>query len=82
MNKIERIMKEHLDMPKHKIEYIIRNPSLVEGLWEHMAHYDVEYTKKNNNLLIEIVQDILNGPHIEREWSEEEYNNFVLFKGD
>lgn len=73
-------MLYNLDMPLHKIEYVIRNLSLVEGLWGCLERYGITYSKENHELLIELVQDKLEGPDLEREWTEDEYNNFVLFK--
>lgn len=82
MNNPKNVMKYLLDMPKHKIKYIIHDASLVKGLWDNIKRYGVQYTKENHEILIEIVQNILEGPDIEREWTKSEYKNFVLYKGE
>ena len=66
-------------MPNHKIVYIIRLREYVQGIWDTLIAYGVEFNKENHELLVEIVQTKLEGPDIEREWTEEEHNNFVEF---
>jgi uncharacterized membrane protein len=85
MNKktIERIMLNNLKIPDHKIAYLIRNNTLVNGLWGVLKAYGVNFSKENHELLIDIVQMKLeHTKEVEREWSEDEYNNFVLYNGD
>jgi len=74
---IKKLMLNELDIPRHKIEYVISRPVLVQGLWGCLAAYGVEHDRENHELLVEIVQDKLNEPDIEREWSELEYETFV-----
>lgn len=77
----KKVMLAHLDMREDKIRYIIIQPSLVAGLWGCLAHYGIEHTKDNHELLVEIVQEKLEGPDLEREWSEREYETFVKMGG-
>lgn len=78
-NKIKRLMLQMIDLPDHKLKYVIHSKTLVDGLWGNLAAYGVQRTKENHELLVELVQEKLEGPDIEREWTEEEYNNFVKF---
>lgn len=77
---IIRVMKQHIEMPAHKLVYVIHQPSLVDGLWGCLAAYGVEHTKENHELLVEVVQEQLEGPDLEREWDEQEYKVFVEFQ--
>jgi hypothetical protein len=79
---IKELMLNHIDIPNRKIEYVIHSKVLVDGLWDCLSHYGVVHNKANHELLVELVQTKLVGNEdIEREWSEEEYINFVQFKG-
>jgi len=77
---IKKVILEHIDLPVHKIRYIIVQPEYVLGLWETLTRYGIPYNRENHELLVELVQDKLVGPDIECEWTENEYNTFVEFK--
>lgn len=82
MNKtaIRKVMMSMVDMPPHKITYVIIHDSYVKGLWDTLARYNIEHTKENHELLVEIVQEKLEGDSdIEHEWTELEYETFVKF---
>jgi len=80
MNKIKKLMVFLInDLPNHKLIYIIRNKEYVTGIWGCLHAYGLAYSKENHEVLIDVVQDKLEGCDIEREWSEDEYNNFVLY---
>jgi hypothetical protein len=73
-------MKSLIDIPNYKLTYIIRLKEYVKGIWDTLARYGIEHTQENYEIFIELVQTKLEGsPDIEREWTEDEYNNFVLF---
>lgn len=72
-------MLEHINMPNNKLLYIIRLKQYVDGIWDHLGCYEVQHTKENHDLLVELVQEKLEGLDIEREWTEEEYKNFVEY---
>lgn len=79
---IKKIMLNHIDIPNRKIEYVIHSKVLVDGIWDCLSHYGISHNETNHELLVELVQTKLVGNEdIEREWSEEEYNNFVKFQG-
>ena len=78
--KMRKIMLMQLDMPLHKILYFIGFPELVKGLWGCLNAYGVEYTPEAHALLVEVVQEKLEGPDMEREWTEREYESFVQYK--
>jgi hypothetical protein len=81
INQIKRLMYNTIDMPIHKIRYIIRLKTYVDGIWEYLSRYDVEHSKENHELFVEIVQEkIMGTSEIECEWTENEYENFVEFK--
>lgn len=75
-----KIMNLTLDMPDRKIIYVIGHRALVAGLWGHLNAFGLPYTKENHELLVEVVQTRLEGPDLEREWSEPEYTNFVQWE--
>lgn len=77
---MRRVMEMHIDMPVHKVKYVLHCPMLVEGLWGCLAAYGIEHTAEAHALLVEVVQDKLEVPNFEREWTEEEYKNFVQYK--
>ena len=77
-NKVNKLIYDLLNLPKHKIEYLIKNKTLVKGFIDTFSHYGIEYTQEVHEIVIEAVQEKLEGLDIEREWSEEEYENFVL----
>ena len=77
---IIKIIDNQLCMPRHKILYMIKNESLVKGLWGMLHAYGVPFTKKNHELLIEIVQTKVEGStEIERDWTEQEFKTFVSY---
>jgi hypothetical protein len=69
-----------LSFPPHKIVHVITHETYVQGLWDTLNAYGVEHTKENHDLLVEVVQEKLEGPDLEREWSEKEYETFVKYK--
>lgn len=77
---IRDVVKSLLDMPSHKIKYVIVHLSYVEGLWGCLNRYGVEFNKNNHEIVVDTVQEILEGPDFEREWTREEYDFFVNFK--
>jgi hypothetical protein len=79
---VERVMLSLIELPAHKLEYVLHTKTFVDGLWGCLKAYGIEHTKENHELLVELVQTKLEGPDLEREWSEEEYENFVVFKGE
>lgn len=81
MNTIRNVVRSLIrDLPPHKLVYVIQHRTLVAGIWGNIEAYGIPYSKENHEILIDLVQTALNGPDIEREWTEEEYNNFVCFQ--
>jgi hypothetical protein len=76
----QNILKQLFDIPRHKILYIIRLKEYVKGIWGHLNAYGIPFSKENHEELVEYVQTILEGPDLEREWTEEEYDNFVMYQ--
>jgi hypothetical protein len=69
------------DLPRHKLEQVINEPTFVRGLWSTLTEgYKIPFSKENHEVLVDLVQDQLEGPNLEREWSEREYNTFVKFE--
>jgi len=77
---MRKIMNAQVDLPCRKIVYMMSHKTLVDGLWGVLKAYKIEHTKESHELLVEIVQEKLEGPDFEREWTEEEYKNFVEWK--
>jgi hypothetical protein len=82
MNATARVMRNLINMPERKIRYVIRLKSYNDGIWEILGHYNIPHTKETHEMLVEIVQDLLVGPDLEVEWTEDEYENFVRYKGE
>jgi hypothetical protein len=82
MNATTRVMRSLFDFPPHKIHYVIRLKDYNDGIWETLKCYNIPHTKETHEMLVEVVQDILVGPDLECEWTEEEYENFVRYKGE
>lgn len=66
-------------IPDHKLTYVI-NTTFAQGIREAFNHYGIKYIKPVHDTLVEAVQIKLEGPNIEREWTEREYDNFVKWK--
>lgn len=76
---ILKVMLDMTDMPAHKLTYAINQTELVRGIWDGLAHYGIEHTYANHQILVDVVQAKLDGPDIEREWTAREYETFVKF---
>jgi hypothetical protein len=80
--KLISILKLLLNIPNYKLEYIIKYRSYVIGIWNSIRNYGIPYNEENHNIVIDYIQTKLNGPDIEREWSEEEYKSLICYKGE
>ena len=81
MNSIRKVISMQIDsLPGHKLLYIIRLKEYVKGIWGILHAYDIPFSKENHEILVEMVQEKLVGPDIEREWTEDEYQNFVQYQ--
>jgi hypothetical protein len=80
MHKVINVIEDMiLNISKHKVEYAISN-NIASGLRDTIRQYGIIYNKAVHDVLVEAVQLVLEGEYIEREWSENEYNNFVMWK--
>jgi len=80
MNNIKKVI--HLQVhcfPNEKLVYIIRLKEYVKGIWGVLHAYGIPFSKENHEILVDMIQEKLEGPDFEREWSENEYQNFVLY---
>ena len=59
---------------------MISRPSFVAGLWGCLKRYNIDHNRENHELLVELVQEKLEGPDLEREWTKEEFETFVVFQ--
>lgn len=76
-----KLINLSLDMPNHKIAYLIAHREMVAGLWGYLNALGLPFTRENHEILVDIVQTRLEGTDaIEREWLEEEYTNFVCYQ--
>jgi len=78
-NSTNKVINDLISIDNHKLKYIISHSTLVKGLRDTFPHYGIEYTEEVHEMLIEAVQTKLEGSDMEREWTEEEYKNFVIF---
>jgi hypothetical protein len=77
---IKKVISKQLDIPNHKLIYIIKHKEYVKGIWETLHCYDIQYSKETHEILVEMIQEKLEGPNIEREWTKDEYQNLVLYR--
>jgi hypothetical protein len=76
----KKVMINAIQIREDKLRQVISEKSLVVGLWGLINAYGVEYNKENHEELVEIVQTVLVGSEdIEMEWTERQYDNFVVF---
>jgi hypothetical protein len=81
MNSIRKVIAIQIDsLPNYKLIYILRLKEYVKGIWQTIHAYGIPFSKENHEILVEMVQEKLEGPDIEREWSEDEYQNFVQYQ--
>lgn len=70
-----------MDLPDHKLAYVIQDPSMVQGIKKNFIHYGIEYNEAVHQELVEIVETKLAGTSdIEYEWNELQYEYFVKYK--
>lgn len=82
MTKLEKVIAELIDFPKHKLSYAIHCKDLVKGLKLTIVRYGFPYTKEVHNTLVEMVSiRLADNVDIEYDWTEEEYENFVKYEG-
>ena len=80
MMKIKKVIQNIIgDLRNDKLIYILHHKDYVKGIWGTLQAYGIPFSKENHEILVEMVQEKLEGSDIEREWSEEEYQNFVLY---
>lgn len=80
MSKLRKVIAMQINsLSNPKLIYIIRLKEYVKGLWDTLHAYGIDFSKENHEILVDMVQEKLNGD-IEREWSEDEYQNFVQYQ--
>lgn len=80
-HKVVAVILALIEVPNHKIAYVIKSQEFATGLRDHISAYGIRYTRVVHDTLVEAVQQRLtHGNDIEYEWSEEQYNNFVVWK--
>jgi hypothetical protein len=77
--KVNKVIKDLINLKHDKLIYVISQPTLVQGLRDMFPHYGIEYTREVHEMLVEAVQTKLVGPDIEYEWTQTQYDNFVVF---
>lgn len=79
-HKVVKIILEFIEMPNHKLLYML-NTHFLQGMRECFPHYGIIYTQKVHATLVEAVQQrLMDGADVEIEWTETQYNNFVVWK--
>lgn len=76
------IIKYLIDIPIHKLIYAINTNLLNRDIIkDYMSRHSIEYTEKLHNDVIRFIEIKLEGNmEIEREWSEQEYENLVKWE--
>lgn len=79
--KLRKVIKDLIDIPRHKLGYAIAYKDLAIGLKLTITRYGFDYTQDVHEVLVEMVGAKLEGNEdIEYEWSETEYENFVKYE--
>jgi len=79
---VVRVILDFIEMPNHKLIYIL-DTHLFVGMRDCFPHYGIIYTQKVHETLVEAVrQRLMDGADVEYEWSESQYNNFVVWKSE
>ena len=78
--KVKKVIESLIDIKFDKLIYAISQPSFVKGLKDTFSHYGIEYTREVHEMLVDAVQTKLVGPDIEYEWTQKQYDNFVVFQ--
>ena len=81
--KVEKIIQDLIDIPAHKLLYVLEHSDLIEGMRKTFIRYGIEYDRDVHDTLVDMVGEKISGnPDIEFEWSETQYENFVKWKGN
>lgn len=84
-NQIRKFYERELDIPIHKIKYLLNvesvYPSLLFGALKKIEHYNVELTEEIFNIFYDVISAKLEGTYdIEHEFEENEYNTLMNIK--
>jgi hypothetical protein len=79
MKKIEKVINDLIDIPEDKLLRVINNKNYVKAICDTLKSYGIHYSIENHRILVDLVEERLNGS-FEREWTENEFLNFVLYK--
>jgi hypothetical protein len=81
MTKLQKIIADLIDIPRHKLGYAISYKELAYGMKATILRYGIPYTKEVHDELVEMVGAKLSGNEdIEYDWTEAQYENFVKFE--
>lgn len=79
-HKVVNVILAHIEIPNHKLLYVIKS-EFAQGIRDCIPHYGIRYTKEVHETLVEAVrQRLMDGADVEYEWTEEQYENFVVWK--
>jgi len=79
--KLRKVIARLIDIPRHKLGYVLAYKDLVLGLKLTITRYGFDYTQDVHDVLVDMVGVKLEGNEdIEYEWSELQYENFVKYE--
>jgi hypothetical protein len=79
--KLRKVIQGLIDIPSHKLGYVVAYKDLGDGLKLTITRYGFDYTQDVHDVLVDMVGAKLEGnEEIEYEWSEHQYENFVKYE--
>jgi len=78
---IKKIYEDLLDMPIHKIHYVLMHIDLLKGLFTTVNRYNVNLTEEIFDIFLSVLNFKLEGSDdVEAEFGENEYINLMFIK--
>lgn len=81
INSVEKILRQQLDIPTHKIKYFIDKFDYLAGSYAILSNYGIPLNQETLNIFIDLLSEKLSGSKdVEYEWSDKEYDNLMRLK--
>jgi hypothetical protein len=73
--------ENQLDIPKHKISYVLNDFSTLIGAFGSITHYGIDLTEYVFNIFYDVISAKLEGTYdVEHEFENDEYDNLMKLK--
>jgi len=79
--RIKKFYEDLLNLPEHKLHYMLEQKTLLEGAFTTIQRYGVQLTEEVFNIFMDVVNFKLEGNYdVEAEFETIEYNNLMELK--